>query len=87
MDAPSESQWKGRTQLTDTKGERTRQVTRIGLDIAKNGLQVPGVDEQGKVVVRRQLSRSKVLPYFAPLPGWRVGREAVRQRRGDNMAA
>jgi transposase len=52
------------------------QVTRIGLDIAKNVLQVHGVDEHGKVVVRKQLSRSKVLPYFAQLPPCLVGREA-----------
>jgi transposase len=52
------------------------QIVRIGLDIAKNGFQVHGVDEHGKVVVRKQLSRSKVLPYFAQLPGCRVGMEA-----------
>jgi transposase len=62
--------------LTDTKGERTRQVTRIGLDIAKNVFQVHGVNEQGKVVVQKQLSRSKVLTYFAQLPACRIGREA-----------
>ena len=65
MDAPSESQCKGSTQLTDTKGDRTRQIVRIGLDIAKNVFQVHGVDAHGNVVVRKQLSRSKVLAYFA----------------------
>lgn len=35
-----------------------------------------GVDEHGKVVVRKQLSRSRVLPFFAQLPVCRVGREA-----------
>jgi transposase len=39
------------------------QVTRIGLDIAKNVFQVHGVDAYGNVVVRKQLSRSKVRPY------------------------
>lgn len=52
------------------------QIVRIGLDIAKNVFQVHGVDEHGKVVIRKQLSRSKVLPYFAQLPGCRVGMEA-----------
>ena len=52
------------------------QVTRIGLDIAKNVFQVHGVDAQGKGVVRTQLSRSKVLPFFAQLSAWRIGREA-----------
>jgi transposase len=51
-------------------------VTRIGLDIAKNVLQVHGVDAQGKVAVQKQLSRSKVLAYFAQLPACRIGMEA-----------
>jgi len=59
-----------------TKGENTRQVERIGLDIAKQNFHVHGVDAQGKVVMQKQLSRSKVLPYFAQLPPCRVGLEA-----------
>ena len=51
-------------------------VTRIGLDIAKNVFPVHGVDEQGKVVIRKQLSRSKVLAYFAQLPACHIGIEA-----------
>ena len=52
------------------------EVTCIGLDVAKNVFQVHGVDTHGKVVVRKQLSRGKVLPFFAQLPGCRVGMEA-----------
>lgn len=52
------------------------QVTRIGLDIAKTVFQGHGVDAHGKVVVRKQLSRSKVLPFFARLPVCRIGRAA-----------
>jgi transposase len=52
------------------------QIVRIGLDIAKNVFQVHGVNEQGKVMVQKQLSRSKVLAYFAQLPACRIGREA-----------
>ena len=52
------------------------QVAHIGLDIAKSSFQVHGVDAHGKVVIRKQLSRSKVLPYFAQLPPCLVGLEA-----------
>ena len=76
MDAPLESQCKGSTQLTETKGDRTMQIVRIGLDIAKNVFQVHGVNEQGKVMVQKQLSRRKVLAYFAQLPACRSGLEA-----------
>ena len=58
------------------KGDRTMQVERIGLDIAKSSFQVHGVDAHGKVVVRKQLSRRKVLLYFAQLPPCLIGLEA-----------
>jgi transposase len=76
MDAPWESQGKDRIHLTQTKGDRSRQGGRIGLDIAKSVFQVHGVDVQGKVGVRQRWSRSKVLPYFAQLRVGRSGREA-----------
>jgi transposase len=58
------------------KGDNTMQVERIGLDIAKSSFQVHGVDRRGKGVVRKQLSRSKVLLYFAQLPPCLIGLEA-----------
>ena len=48
----------------------------IGLDIAKSAFQVHGVDESGTVVVRRRLTRAKVLSFFAQLPSCRTGLEA-----------
>jgi transposase len=52
------------------------QVERIGLNIAKSSFQVHGVDAHGKGVVRKPLSRSKVLPSFAQLSPCLVGLEA-----------
>ena len=43
-------------------------VTTIGLDIAKSVFQVHGVDAYGNMVVRRQLKRRYVLPFFKKLP-------------------
>jgi len=48
----------------------------IGLDLAKNVFQVHGVDAEGNVVIRRQLRRSRVLPFFKKLPPCLVGVEA-----------
>ena len=42
-------------------------ITTIGIDLAKNVLQVHGVDERGKVLVKKQLKREQVLPFFANL--------------------
>ncbi|MBI4183121.1 MAG: IS110 family transposase [Proteobacteria bacterium] len=48
----------------------------IGLDLAKSVFQVHGVDESGRVVVRRQLRRSQVEGFFARLEPAVVGMEA-----------
>jgi transposase len=51
-------------------------VTTIGLDIAQSVFQVHGVDAAGNVIVRRQLKRRYVLPFFQKLPPCLVGIEA-----------
>jgi len=51
-------------------------ITTVGLDIAKSVFQVHGVDAQGNVVLRRQLKRRYVLPFFQTLPPCLVGIEA-----------
>ena len=52
------------------------QITTVGLDIAKNVFQVHGIDATEKVVVRKQLRRSKVIAFFEALPPCLVGMEA-----------
>jgi transposase len=52
------------------------EITTIGLDIAKNVFQVHGIDATEKVVVRKQLRRSKVIAFFEALPPCLVGMEA-----------
>jgi len=52
------------------------QISTIGLDIAKNVFQVHGIDETGKVVVRRQLRRRQVLAFFGKLSPCLIGMEA-----------
>jgi transposase len=52
------------------------QVVTIGLDLAKSVFQVHGVDAAGEVVIRRQVRRSQLLPFFAKQPGCVVGMEA-----------
>jgi transposase len=52
------------------------EVSTIGLDIAKSVFQVHGVDVDGAVVIRKRVSRAKVLEFFASLPSCLVGIEA-----------
>src|SRR5258707_9734943 len=52
------------------------EVSTIGLDIAKSVFQVHGVDVEGAVVIRKRVSRAKVLEFFSTLPSSVVGIEA-----------
>jgi transposase len=52
------------------------EVSTIGLDIAKSVFQVHGVDVDGAVVIRKRVSRAKVLEFFAKLPRCLIGIEA-----------
>jgi len=51
-------------------------ITTIGIDLAKNVFQVHGVDEQGKVVLRKALKRHQVLPFFSNMDRCLIGMEA-----------
>jgi len=51
---------------THERGRRPMQVTTIGLDIAKKVVQGHGVDEHGRVVLRKRLARGQVLALFRP---------------------
>src|SRR6201987_3977758 len=52
------------------------EVSTIGLDIAKSVFQVHGVDVDGTVVIRKRVSRAKVLELFSTFPSCLVGIEA-----------
>jgi transposase len=44
------------------------EITRVGVDLAKNVIQVHAVDASGKLVTNRPLSRDKFMPWCAQLP-------------------
>lgn len=50
-------------------------VAVVGVDLAKSVFQVHGVDAAGEVVLRRRLSRSKLLSFFTKLPRCLIGME------------
>jgi transposase len=51
-------------------------IKAMGIDLAKNVFQIHGVDERGKVLVRKQLKRSQVASFFANLAPCLIGMEA-----------
>ena len=52
------------------------QIVRIGLDLAKYVFEVHGVDQHGKIAVRKRLRRDAVSRFFANLAPCLVGMEA-----------
>lgn len=51
-------------------------ITVIGIDLAKLSLQLHGVNDKGKPVLRKKLRRDQVAGFFANLPPCLVGMEA-----------
>jgi transposase len=52
------------------------ELSTIGLDIAKSVFQIHGVDAAGAVVIRKRITRAKLLEFFAALSPCLVGIEA-----------
>jgi transposase len=48
----------------------------LGIDIAKRVFHAVGMDERGKIVLRKRLSRHDLIPFLAQLPPVRIGMEA-----------
>ena len=53
-----------------------KQISVLGIDLAKNVFQLHGVNESGQVVLRKQLRRSQLLKFCANLPPCLIGMEA-----------
>jgi transposase len=53
-----------------------KEVITIGVDIAKSVFQIHAVDDAGEPVIRRQLRRRQVLPFFEKHPPCLIGMEA-----------
>lgn len=51
-------------------------ITTVGIDLAKNLFQVHGVDSHGKAILKKQLKRDQMMPFFANLPVCLIGMEA-----------
>jgi transposase len=46
------------------------EITTVGIDLAKNVFSVHGVDAHGKTVLRKTVSRGKLVEPLAQLPWW-----------------
>jgi transposase len=60
------------------EGGSAMNCTTLGIDLAKQVFQLPGVDERGHVVVQKRVSRSKLRETVAQLSPCLIGREACR---------
>jgi transposase len=48
----------------------------VGIDLAKSLFHLVGMDERGKIILRKRLTRGEVMPFMATLPRVLVGMEA-----------
>src|SRR6266498_1368831 len=53
-----------------------QEMSILGIDIAKRVLHAVGMDERGKIVLRKRLSRHDLIPFMAKLPPVLIGLEA-----------
>jgi transposase len=53
-----------------------QEMSVLGIDIAKHVLHAVGMDERGKIVLRKRLSRHDLMPFLAKLPPVLIGIEA-----------
>ncbi|MCL4473908.1 MAG: IS110 family transposase [Actinobacteria bacterium] len=53
------------------------EVTTVGLDLAKNIFQLHAVDRRGKTILKKRLTRNKVLPFFTNMAPCLIGMEAT----------
>ena len=51
-------------------------IVTLGIDLAKTVFAIHGVDERGKVVLKKQLRREQMAAFFANLPHCLIGMEA-----------
>ncbi|TAL79509.1 MAG: IS110 family transposase [Burkholderiaceae bacterium] len=60
----------------EKKGATVMKITTIGIDLAKNVFQIHGADARGRAVLRQQLKRAQMLPFFARLEPCKVAIDA-----------
>src|SRR6478752_1911112 len=53
-----------------------KNITLLGIDIAKNVFQLHGVDSHGNVVLKKKLKRLELLPFVANMPICKIAMEA-----------
>jgi transposase len=74
--APNVPDWWMIVRLINLIEESIMNAAFIGIDLAKNTFSLHGTDAQGKMVLKKTISRGKLLAFFANLPLCTVGMEA-----------
>ncbi len=62
-------------------------VITIGIDLAKNVLQIHGVDEHGKCKLKKRIKRSQMATFFANMSPCLIGMESCAGRGFSSLRA
>ncbi len=76
VDGPRRHHRAKATAVAQSQGGHPMQISTVGIDLAKRVFQIHGVDQDGNIILRKQLRRAQVLSFFAKLPPCLVGMEA-----------
>ena len=60
-------------------------TTVLGIDIAKNVFQLHGVNSEGKMSLKKRLSRNKFMEFVATLPPCLIKRGLFRRENGKRV--
>ena len=81
VDGPRRHHRAKATAVAQSQGGHPMQISTVGIDLAKRVFQIHGVDQDGNIILRKQLRPAQVLSFFAKLPPCLVGRGSrVRSR-------
>ena len=68
--------WYNHPTVVKQMGSPKMKINVLGIDLAKQVFQLHGVDEQGQAVLRKKLTRKKLLAFIAQLEPCLIGLEA-----------
>src|SRR5205823_8871051 len=72
----SQNDFKTSEIMSPQEASRMKEMSVLGVDIAKRVFHAVGMDETGKIVSRQRLSRHDLMPFSAQLPPVFIGMEA-----------
>ena len=76
----------GSSETKKRKGESMNNVTLLGIDLAKDVFQLHGVNEHGKKILGKKISRAALSNFIANLPSCKIVMEACGSANAASLS-